>query len=173
MNTIDLIIVIAALIGFILGFKDGFLRKLIGVVGIVTAVFLAAYFKSHLGRFIESSFGIEYYLTEIMAGLIIFFVTIIVFSILKRVIHPFDKINSLINQIIGGVVGILQFLIFLSAVFLLLNIFDIPEKPARKKSLFYEPTYSIIPSAFNLLKDYTPSTEEIIKNYINEKDTIQ
>ncbi|WP_337871879.1 CvpA family protein [Ignavibacterium sp.] len=173
MNTIDLIIVIAALIGFILGFKDGFLRKLIGVVGIVTAVFLAAYFKSHLGRFIESSFGIEYYLAEIMAGLIIFFVTILVFSILKRVIHPFDKINSLINQIIGGVVGILQFLIFLSAVFLLLNIFDIPEKPARKKSLFYEPTYSIIPSAFNLLKDYTPSTEEIIKNYINEKDTIQ
>ncbi|WP_337865614.1 CvpA family protein [Ignavibacterium sp.] len=173
MNTIDLIIVIAALIGFILGFKDGFLRKLIGVVGIVTAVFLAAYFKSHLGRFIESSFGIEYYLAEIMAGLIIFFVTILVFSVLKRVIHPFDKINSLINQIIGGVVGILQFLIFLSAVFLLLNIFDIPEKPARKKSLFYEPTYSIIPSAFNLLKDYTPSTEEIIKNYINEKDTIQ
>lgn len=173
MNTIDLIIVIAALIGFILGFKDGFLRKLIGVVGIVAAVFLAAYFKSHLGRFIEFSFGIEYYLAEIMAGLFIFFITILIFSILKRIIHPFDKINSLINQIIGGVVGILQFLIFLSAVFLLLNIFDIPEKPARKTSLFYEPTYSIIPSAFNLLKDYTPSTEEIIKNYINEKDTIQ
>ncbi len=173
MNTIDLIIVISALIGFILGFKDGFLRKLIGVVGFIAAVFLAAYFKSNFGRFIESSFNIEYYLAEIMAALLIFFITVLIFSILKRIVHPFDKINSLINQLIGGVVGILQFLIFLSAVFLLLNIFDIPEKSSRKKSMLYEPTYSIIPSAFNLLKDYTPSTEEIIKNYINEKDTLQ
>ncbi len=173
MNTIDLIIVISALIGFILGFKDGFLRKLIGVVGFIAAVFLAAYFKSNVGRFIESSFNIEYYLAEIMAALLIFFITVLIFSILKRIVHPFDKINSLINQLIGGVVGILQFLIFLSAVFLLLNIFDIPEKSSRKKSMLYEPTYSIIPSAFDLLKDYTPSTEEIIKNYINEKDTLQ
>ncbi|MCX8105378.1 MAG: CvpA family protein [Ignavibacterium album] len=173
MNTIDLIILLAALIGFILGFKDGFLRKLIGVIGFIAAVFLAAYFKTPVGRFIESSFGIEYYLAEIIAALFIFFITVLLFSILKRIIHPFDKINSLINQIIGGIVGILQLLIFLSAVFLLLNIFDIPDKTARKRSLFYESTYSIIPSAFNLLKDYTPSTEEIIKNYINEKDTLQ
>lgn len=173
MNTIDLIILFAALIGFILGFKDGFLRKLIGVIGFVAAVFLAAYFKTQVGRFIESTFSIEYYLAEIMAALLIFFLTVLVFSILKRIIHPFDKINSLINQIVGGVVGILQLLIFLSAVFLLLNIFNIPDKNTRDKSLFYEQTYSIIPSAFNLLKDYTPSTEEIIKNYINEKDTLQ
>ncbi|MBI5662880.1 MULTISPECIES: CvpA family protein [Ignavibacterium] len=173
MNTIDLIILFAALIGFILGFKDGFLRKLIGVIGFVAAVFLAAYFKTQVGRFIESTFSIEYYLAEIMAALLIFFLTVLVFSILKRIIHPFDKINSLINQIVGGVVGILQLLIFLSAVFLLLNIFNIPDKNTRNKSLFYEQTYSIIPSAFNLLKDYTPSTEEIIKNYINEKDTLQ
>jgi membrane protein required for colicin V production len=172
-NTIDLIILFAALIGFILGFKDGFLRKLIGVIGFVAAVFLAAYFKTQVGRFIESTFSIEYYLAEIMAALLIFFLTVLVFSILKRIIHPFDKINSLINQIVGGVVGILQLLIFLSAVFLLLNIFNIPDKNTRNKSLFYEQTYSIIPSAFNLLKDYTPSTEEIIKNYINEKDTLQ
>ncbi|WP_407931216.1 CvpA family protein, partial [Ignavibacterium album] len=169
----SLIILFAALIGFILGFKDGFLRKLIGVIGFVAAVFLAAYFKTQVGRFIESTFSIEYYLAEIMAALLIFFLTVLVFSILKRIIHPFDKINSLINQIVGGVVGILQLLIFLSAVFLLLNIFNIPDKNTRNKSLFYEQTYSIIPSAFNLLKDYTPSTEEIIKNYINEKDTLQ
>lgn len=173
MNTIDLIVVIAVLIGFILGFKDGFLRKLIGVIGFISAVFLSAYFKSHLGRFIDSTFDIEYYLAEIMAALIVFFTTVLIFSILKRIVHPFDKINSLINQIIGGVVGILQILIFISAVFLLLNIFDIPDKSSRKKSFLYEPTYSIIPSAFNLLKEYTPSTEEIIKNYINEKDTLQ
>lgn len=173
MSTIDVIIVVASLIGFVLGFKDGFLRKLIGVTGFVVAVFLAAFFKSQAGRFIESSFGIEYYLAEIMGALLIFFVVVILFSILKRIVHPFDKINSLINQIVGGIVGILQVLIFISAVFLLLNIFDIPDKDSRKNSFLYESTYSIIPSAFNLLKDYTPSTEEIIKNYIIEKDTLE
>lgn len=173
MSTIDLIIVISSLIGFVLGFKDGFLRKLIGISGFIAAILLAALFKSRLGRFIESSFYIEYYLAEIMAGLLIFFAIVILFSILKRVVHPFDKINSLLNQLVGGVVGIIQVLIFISAVFLLLNIFDIPDKSSRKSSVFYEPTYSIIPSAFNLLKDYTPSTEEIIRNYIIEKDTLE
>lgn len=173
MNFIDIIIVIAIAIGFLLGFKDGFVRKLVGIIGFITAVVVAILFSSHLGRIIESFFGIEFYLAEIMAGLLLFVAIMIVTTILKRVIHPFDKVNNLINQIIGGFVGVLQILFFVSALLLLLNIFDFPDKKTQSSSMFYKFAYGVIPTSINYLKNYTPSTEDVIKDYINQKDSIQ
>ena len=103
MNPIDIIVIIAVVAGFILGFKDGFIRKLIGIVGFVLAVVAVVFLSAKLGLFIESLFRIEYYLAEIIGGLIIFFSIITIFVFLKRVVHPFDKVNNLINQIVGGI----------------------------------------------------------------------
>ena len=58
MNSIDLIIIITVLVGYILGFKDGFVRKLIGLIGFGLAVVLAAMFKDELGKMIEYALGI-------------------------------------------------------------------------------------------------------------------
>jgi membrane protein required for colicin V production len=68
LNYIDIIIIISILVGFLLGFKDGFVRKLIGIIGFISAVVVAILFSSFIGRLIESTFGIEFYLAEIMAG---------------------------------------------------------------------------------------------------------
>ena len=173
MNFIDIIIITALAIGFLLGFKDGFVRKLVGIIGFIAAVTIAILFSSFVGRMIESVFGIEFYLAEIMAGLLLFIAIMVVTTILKRVIHPFDKVNNLINQLIGGFVGIIQLLFFISAILLLLNIFDFPDKKTQKSSVFYKYAYSAIPTSIDFLKDYTPSTEDVIKDYINQKDSIQ
>lgn len=173
MSFLDIIIIVALAIGFLLGFKDGFVRKLIGIIGFITAVVIAILFSTFVGRLIESTFGIEFYLAEIMAGLLLFIAIMIVTTILKRVIHPFDKVNNLINQMVGGFVGIIQLLFFISAIFLLLNIFDFPDKKTQNSSLLYKYAYGFIPSSIDFLKDYTPSTEDVIKDYINQKDTLQ
>ena len=173
MNFIDVIIIVAIIVGFLLGFKDGFVRKLVGIIGFITAVTIAILFSSFLGRLIESTLGIEFYLAEILAGVLLFITIMIVTTILKRVIHPFDKVNNLINQLIGGFIGVLQLLFFVSAIFLLLNIFDFPDKQTQRTSILYKYTYGIIPASINFLKDYTPSTEDVIKDYINQKDSIQ
>lgn len=173
MNTVDIIIFITLLIGFVLGFKDGFVRKLIGILGLISAVIITAMLSSKLGLLIEELFDIELYLSEIIAGIVLFLGTVLIFSLLKRVVHPFDKVNNLLNQLVGGAVGVIQLLFFLSAVFLLLNIFEVPGKKTQDDSFLYHHTYNVIPFTINFMKDYTPSTEEIIKNYINQKDTLQ
>jgi len=162
LSFLDIIIIVALAIGFLLGFKDGFVRKLIGIIGFITAVVIAILFSTFVGRLIESTFGIEFYLAEIMAGLLLFIAIMIVTTILKRVIHPFDKVNNLINQMVGGFVGIIQLLFFISAIFLLLNIFDFPDKKTQNSSLLYKYAYGFIPSSIDFLKDY-----------INQKDTLQ
>ncbi len=172
MNLIDVIILIIAAIGFILGFKDGFIRKVIGFAGFILAIVLAINFASDLGRYMEEVLGIEYYLSELIAGVAIFSSTIFLFAVLKRIIHPFDKVNNIINQFIGGAVGMIQILFFLSAAFYLLNIFSIPSDDTQKNSLIYGSVYNIIPGTIDWLSDYTPDAKKRIKDYINDKDTL-
>ena len=173
MILLDALIIIGIIVGFILGFKDGFVRKLIGIIGFVLAVVAAVFFAGKLGLLIESIFGIEYYLAEIIGGLVIFISIITIFVFLKRVVHPFDKVNNLINQIVGGVVGSIQILYFLSAIFIIVNIFDLPDKDTRKQSIFYNNTLNVIPFTIQYLSYYTPEPRKLIENYINEKDTLR
>jgi membrane protein required for colicin V production len=173
MILLDALIVIGVLIGFILGFKDGFIRKLVGIIGFVAATLLAVFFAGQLGLLIESLFRIETYFAQIMGGLFIFFGVLSAFMFLKRVVHPFDKVNNLINQLVGGVVGSIQIIYFLSAIFIIVNIFDLPEKKTREQSIFYYSTYKVIPLTIQYLSYYTPQPRKLIEDYINEKDTLK
>lgn len=172
MNFIDVIIVILLLVGFILGFKDGLVRKIIGLLGFGLAIFLAIIFSSNLGRVIESIFGIEFYLSEIIGGFTIFCATIIIFAVIKRIVHPFDKVNNLINQLLGGLVGFIQILFFISAVLYLLNIFNFPDTKNKNGSLFYYGVYAVLPKTINYLKKFTPDSKKLIKEYIKDKDSV-
>lgn len=172
MNFIDIIIIAIVAVAFILGFKDGFVRKLIGTIGFFIAVFLAIYFADESGALLYSMTGIEEYLANIIGGFLIFVISIVVVSIIKRLVHPFDKVNNLINQIIGGLVGAIQFLFFLSALFYLTSIFNFPDDKDRTDSLFYNHVSNIIPATFDYLNEKAPKAKEFIKEKIMEHDSL-
>jgi membrane protein required for colicin V production len=173
LNIIDIIILLILSLGFILGFKDGFIRKLIGLIGFILAIYLGITFSEELGSIIEAALGIEIYLAEIIGGITIFITVIIIFSLLKRFIHPFDRVNNIINQVTGGFVGTIQILYFLSAFLFLLNVVNVPDKSKKESSILYEKVYNIIPQTIDYLTNYTPAPKELIKDYINDKDTIK
>ena len=173
MILLDILIIAAIVVGFILGFKDGFIRKLVGILGFILAVVAAVLFAGRLGKLVESLVGIEYYLAEIIGGILIFVLITAVFMILKRVVHPFDKVNNLINQIVGGVVGSIQILFFLSAIFIIINVFNLPDKKTREQSLLYNLNYQVIPLTIKFISNYTPQPRKLIEEYINEKDISQ
>lgn len=172
MNYIDVFLLIVIAIGFILGYKDGIIRKLIGLAGFILAVYFAIILAGSLGKAIENVFGIEYYLSEMIAGAVIFLSIVLIFSIIKRLVHPYDKVNNLLNQMLGGFVGVVQLLFFVSAFLYLLNIFGFPDKRTSQSSLLYSPVYHIIPAAVDMVGGYTES-KKIIKEYIIEKDTLK
>ncbi len=173
MSILDIVIAAVLSIGFILGYKDGFVRKLIGTIGFIAAAYFSIKYSFALGKSIENVLGIEIYLARIIGGLAIFLAIMILTSILKRVIHPFDKVNNLINQIIGGIVGTIQILVFLSALFFLLNVFTIPGKETADNSLLYKPVLNIIPYAIEQIRDYTPEPKKIIKKIVDDQDSLK
>jgi len=153
-----------------LGFKDGLVRKIIGLIGLIAGIGLGIEFASSLGNFLKPFFNDEEYLASLIAGILIFSFTVLIASIIKRIVHPLDKVNRFINQLLGGIIGIIQIIFFLSSVFLFLNIFGFPGKMDRENSLFYNSTLDLIPNSIDLIIGHHSKASELIKNYIEKKD---
>ncbi len=170
MNYLDYILGGFLILGFVLGFKDGLIRKIIGLVGYFIAFYLAFNFAEKLGRVLIPVFNGEAQLANMIAGIIIFFLTVLVISILKRILHPFDKVHKLFNQLLGGVVGFVETLYFLSAILLLLSIFNFPKQSVKEKSIFYDEVFNVLPASVDFLFGENSAARNFFKDYTGNDD---
>ena len=159
------------IIGFLLGFKDGLVRKIIGLIGLVIGVILAFQFSGKVGKYLTLFFNNDEYLSSVIAGILIFLVVILIASLIKRVVHPFDKVNRFINQFIGGIIGTVQIAFFLSAVFLFLNIFNFPNINHRNNSCCYNFVLDLIPKSIEIIMGKNTNASEYLIKYIEKKDS--
>jgi membrane protein required for colicin V production len=170
MNYIDYILIGIILVGFILGYKDGLVRKIIGLFGLIAAIYIAVTYSDKLGEYLSPMFNDENYLAKIISGFVLFLATILAFAIIKRLIHPTDKVNRFLNQLLGGIVGTVQIIFFASVFLLLFNILSIPKQEDRDESLLYLPIYSVIPTTIDLIVGTDFKTEGFLKDYIESKN---
>jgi len=173
MNYVDFIIIFFLFIGFALGFRDGLIRKLIGLIGLVIGFVLALEFYQRLAILISPLVNDEIYLAEIVAWLLIFIFVIFLASILKRVIHPLDKVNRFTNQLLGGISGTLQILFFISGFLLFFNVFDYPAKETRDNSLLYDKVYNVIPFSVSLVIGEKSEAMNLVKDFIEKSSNIE
>ena len=173
MNYIDYILISVILIGFILGYKDGLVRKVIGLLGLIAAIYIAVTYSDTLGEYLSPMFNDENYLAKIISGFVLFLATILTFAIIKRLIHPTDKVNKFLNQLLGGIVGTIQIIFFTSVFLLLLNIISIPKQQDIDESQLYSPIYSVIPSTIDLIVGSDFKTEGFLKDYIESKNNTE
>lgn len=176
MNYIDYVIFGVLVVAFILGFKDGLIRKLIGLAGIIIGIILAVKFSGWLGSLLAPIFDNEIYFARIAAGFIIFILIIILAAVIKRIVHPHDKVNKMVNQVLGGVTGILQVLFILSGALFLLAILNVPNKIDQKKSLLYGSVYSVVPKSIDFIigkKGYVNTFMEKKENKTDQKIVTQ
>ncbi len=173
MNYIDFVIIFFLFIGFALGFRDGLIRKVIGLVGLVFGVVLALEFYQKLAIIISPFINDEIYLAEIVAWLFIFIGTIFLASVLKRIIHPLDKVNRFTNQLLGGFSGTLQILFFISGFLLFLNVFNVPSNELKNSSLFYRKAYEVIPVTIDFIIGENSDALNLIENFIEQSSDIE
>lgn len=169
MNYIDIILLIVFGIGFILGYKDGLVRKIIGLAGLILGIYLSITYASKLGDHLSPLFNNESYLAKLVGGLIIFLSTILFASIVKRLIHLVDKVNKFLNQLLGGIAGTVQIIFFSSVFLLLLNVISIPKQVMKDNSLLYKPIYNVTPGIIDLLMGSNFKTEGFLKTILKIK----
>jgi len=172
-NYIDFILLGGLGIGFILGFKDGIIRKLIGLIGFTAGIVAAFIWSDTLGEKLMGFFDNEINLSRVIAGILIFFVVLIIFSVIKRLAHPADKVNRFVNQFLGGIFGVVQMAYFLSGFLLFFHIFNLPPKNIADKSLSYNTVYKILPETIDFILGDKNATQDYLKEFLNsaQKET--
>lgn len=142
MNVIDIVILIFLAFGALIGFKRGFTKQLVSLVGIFAIIVLSFLLKNPVSVFFYNNlpflnFGgifkdisvINILVYEVIAFFIIFTLLTLVFKILLKVTTIFEKILKwtiilgIPSKILGAVLGVVQNLIY---VFILLYLLNLP-----------------------------------------------
>lgn len=124
-NVFDLVVFLALFAAFLLGFMQGTIRRLLGILSMVFAFFLAANLKEPLGDFLGrewEQFPPQY--GEMIGFLAIFAAAVIASSLVIQgtynKVSLFEKYEWL-DEILGGSLGVFQAVMFLTFVVIILD----------------------------------------------------
>ena len=141
MNVVDIVILIFLAFGALLGFKRGFTKQLVSLVGIFAIIILSFLLKNPISVFLYNNlpflnFGgifkdltvINILVYEMIAFFIIFVLLTLIFKILLKVTSVFEKILKFTiilgipSKILGAILGINQNIIYAFIVIYILNL---------------------------------------------------
>ncbi len=169
---IDYIILVFLIIGFILGFKDGLLKKVLTFVGFVLAIIGAFTFSPKLRVILINFFDFETTTAVILSFIIIFMVIIIISKLLIKFLQPKKSVLGFMDRILGALLGTFQMGLFLSGLLIFLSIFDIPNVNEKSNLKYYSFTYNLMPNTFSFVKKIFPETEVVFDIFDKLKDRL-
>lgn len=141
MNIVDIVILILLAFGALLGFKRGFTRELVSLVGIFVILILSFILKNPISVFLYNNFPffsfvgifkdvtvLNILLYEVVAFFAVFFVLTIIFRLLLIVTKIFEKfltmtiILGIPSKILGAILGVIQNIIYIFIVMYILSL---------------------------------------------------
>ena len=123
----DLLVVLILAALFILGFIQGTIRRLLGIASLIFSFFLAAQVRGPLGDFLAtnwSQFPEEY--SRMVGFGTIFVAASLAFSLVIQAFYtktPLFPKYSIIDEMLGGLLGIVQGVVLLGALIIILDSF--------------------------------------------------
>jgi membrane protein required for colicin V production len=126
-NLFDLLVLLVLFAAFILGFFQGTIRRLLGIASILFSFLVAAQVRDPLGKFLSSNwtqFPREY--SYMLGFLIVFVAGSVAFSLVIQGFYkrtPLMSQATIVDEVLGGILGVLQALIILGAITIILDSF--------------------------------------------------
>ena len=125
LNIFDLLVVAGLAAMFLLGFIQGTIRRLLGLIAILFSFLLASTVREPLGTFLAShwhQFPPQY--ASMVGYLTVFVVGSIAFSLIIQGFYkpsPLFPNASFLDELLGGLLGILEGLVILGAITIILS----------------------------------------------------
>jgi membrane protein required for colicin V production len=167
MNWLDILIALIITIPAFFGFRKGFVRKLMGIAGIIVGFILAVKFYNPIASLLSNIITENSVFVSVLSFLIIIAIVYAASVWLARFIANLNSGVSMLDKIFGSITGFLQGLIIASVLCYNLSIADIPSKKTQDSSLFYNRVIHIAPIIFNKIISYFPGLKTIYNDYIN------
>ncbi len=163
MSILDILILIGILIFVLLGFRDGLLRKVFGILAVLGGLICATKFMSPVADFISQwmSFG-----EETLVILSFFLIFIIIIAIVNLFYRWFGETGSdtlkVWSRLAGGFLGAFQGALAVSLILQMFNLFDIPVDETKKESNLYKPISQLAPAIFDYSLRWMPSSKKFL-----------
>lgn len=161
MNVVDgLLLIPLAYAGF-RGFKNGFIKEVLGIAGLVIAVLLGFNLITPASTFISNQWEVSQEVVPYLAFGLVFVLTLIVVSIITVILDNVVKMVflSIPNRLLGLAFSTLKMGIILSIALIFMSGFNIPDNEARNKSLAYPYVISVAPIAYDVIATVVPGVD--------------
>ena len=159
MQTIDIIIAVLLVIGLIGGLRDGLVKQVAGLAGLIGGLLLGRAFYMPLGEWMASVLSISDEAARITAFILILVIVPLLFSLVGWLVSKLLKAICLgwINRLLGGLVGVLKFALLAGVLITGVELFDkhgaIVSEDKKEASVFYYPIYDATSFFFDGIKE--------------------
>jgi uncharacterized membrane protein required for colicin V production len=121
----DLVIFLALLAMFVVGYAQGVVRRLLGIAAILFSIVLGSYLRAPLGSYLANEWtSIDETYSFMVAFGAVFVATAVTLSIGIQITYrpaPLFQRYPVLDEILGGLLGVLEGFIILIAVLLILD----------------------------------------------------
>jgi uncharacterized membrane protein required for colicin V production len=172
-QTFDLVLLLALLAMFIVGYAQGVIRRLLGIAAILFSLILAAQLRDPVGRYLAAEWGALPPAYSFMVAFgAVFFAAAVTLSLGIQLTYrpaPLFPKYPVLDEILGGILGVLEGLLIIIALMLIIEpYYNMPEvretvgvgefRPLRTLYEFLQPTMiagilrdNVIPAMFFVL----------------------
>ncbi|MHB1049776.1 MAG: CvpA family protein [Bacteroidota bacterium] len=167
MSIFDIVIALAIIIFMISGFSNGFVKKIIGIVCLVIALFVGIKFSADVSQMIFEPMSIPGQIGFFISFLLIVIGITLTQSLLYRLILE-DTVDTLWNKVLGGLLGIFEGSLAISITLIVLSIYlNIPAEETKGKSELYKPIKNFAPMVFDHINTFLPESEDFYSQILN------
>lgn len=147
------------------GFRKGFLRKLLGIAGIILGFILAVKFYDSFTPLLSKVIKENPVFVNVLSFLIIIGIIYGASIWLARFIANMNSGTGLVDKILGTAVGFSQGLLVASVLLYNLSFANLPSAETRNNSLLYGTVTKIAPAMFDKILEYFPGLQDLYREY--------
>ena len=160
MTLTDILIFIGLLLYVLLGFRDGFFKKLFAILGFWGGLVIATKLMTPFADRLIEWFDFTPEFSLVLAFLFTFLFISIGVNLFYR---WFGKTGSdtlkIWSRLAGSTLGAVQGLVAISLFLIMLNIYDIPAEETQEESSLYKPTIQFAPMVFDFSMQWIPASK--------------
>lgn len=151
MNAIDVLVLLGVIFFALLGVRDGFFKKVYGVLGFWIGLIVATMCMYPVGAAFAEWFELTREMSHIIAFCSLFLIFVVLENVLFRLVGKpgHDKLNVW-TRMGGAFIGIIQGLLAMSLLLIMFSIVRLPLDRIRDASNFYKAVFHIAPQAFDM-----------------------
>ncbi len=161
-------------LGMVRGFATGGVRQVASIVGFVLALVVGISAMEPVGKLVVTSLSLSPRVGPLVGFMLVFLaVQVGVWLAIRATEALLGAIKlSLLNRLLGALVGGFKAVLLLSLLFLVLRVFDLPGPAARRASPLYEPVAAVVPATWDFVVARAPEARKLVERFSGLDDKL-